>query len=94
LLAFSVLVAGPVAALPAPGMTTTVVLFRPGTGAARALGAVAAIKGRVVWANPSGELLAIEAGPAGGAWRLYAHGALLVGSSTALGGCLAWSRNQ
>jgi uncharacterized membrane protein len=94
-LAASVLVAGPVAALPPPGSNATVVLFRPGIGAA-AFGAVAAIGGRVVWADPSGELLAIETGPEGRAWRLYGHGALLVGNAAGpfAGTCLAWSRGR
>ena len=91
LLALAVLTAGPVAALPMPGATATLVLFRPGIGVARAFGAVAAVGGRVVWADPSGELLAIKTDPApGGTWRLYGQGALLVGDTAALGGCLAW----
>ena len=86
------LVAGPVAALPMPGATATLVLFRPGVGAARAFEAVAAIGGQVLWTDPSGELLAIRPGPAsGGSWRLYGRGALLVGDTAAFGGCLAWS---
>jgi len=91
-LGLAVLVAGPLAALPPAGVTTTMVLFRPGTGAAAAFAAVAAIDGRILWADPSGDLLAIEAGPAGEAWRLYGHGALLVSSSSLVAGCLAWSR--
>ena len=91
-LAAAVLVAGPVAALPMPGATATLVLFRPGVGAARAFEAVAAIGGQVLWTDPSGELLAIRPGPAsGGSWRLYGRGALLVGDTAAFGGCLAWS---
>jgi len=91
-LGLTVLVAGPVAALPPPGVTTTMVLFRPGTSAADAFAAVAAIDGRILWADPSGELLAVETARAGEAWRLYRHGALLVSSSSLVAGCLAWSR--
>ena len=92
LLVLAVLTAGPVAALPMPGATATVVLFRSGIGPVRAFEAVAAIGGQIVWADPSGELLAIKADPAtGGTWRLYGSGALLVGDTAALGGCLAWS---
>jgi hypothetical protein len=86
------LAAGPVAALPPPGVTTVMVLFRPGTGSGDAIRAVAAIDARIVWADPSGELLAIEPGPEGGTGRLYRSGALLVGRSPILAGCLAWSR--
>ncbi len=92
ILGLTVLVAGPVAALPPPGVTTTMVLFRPGTGAADAFAAVAAIDGRVLWADPSGELLAVETARAGDGWRLYGRGALLVSSSALVAGCLAWTR--
>lgn len=91
----TVLVTGPVAALPMPGVTATLVLFRPGLGAARAFAEVAAIGGQVVWTDPSGELLAIKTNPtSGGTWRLYGRGALLVGDTAAFGGCLAWSRQR
>ena len=91
-LALVVLVAGPVAALPPPGATATMVLFRPGIGAAEAFAAVGAIDGRVLWADASGELLAIDAAAAPRAWRLYRHGALVVGSAAVGGGCLTWTR--
>jgi uncharacterized membrane protein len=91
-LALTVAVAGPVAALPPSGATTTMVLFRPGTGAADAFGAVAALDGRVLWADRSGELLAVEFGAAGRGWDLYRHGALMVSSSALVAGCLAWSK--
>jgi uncharacterized membrane protein len=90
--ALLVLAAGPIAALPPPGVTATAVLFRPGIGAAEAFAAVAAIDGRVLWADPSGELLAIEPSPGISPRRLYQHGALLVGTSALVAGCLAWSR--
>ena len=67
------------------------VLFRPGTGPAGAYAAVAALDGRVLWSDPSGELVAVDLGAAGEAWRLYGHGALLI-STSPLAGCLAWSR--
>jgi uncharacterized membrane protein len=87
-----VLAAGPIAAMPPPGVTATAVLFRPGIGAAEAFAAVAAIDARVVWADPSGELLAIEPAPGISPRQLYRHGALLVGTSAVVAGCLAWSR--
>jgi uncharacterized membrane protein len=86
-----VLVAGPVAALPPGDDAPVMVLFRDGIGAPQAFAAIAAIDARVVWADPSGELVAIMPG-AGSPYRLLAHGALLVGSSPAVAGCLAWSR--
>ena len=92
MLALVVLAAGPVAARPPADMTTVLVLFRPGLGAEAALAAVAAADGRMIWADERGELAAVDLGPDGNAWRLYRHGALLVGSSPVVGGCLGWSR--
>lgn len=89
-LALAVLGAAPVASLPPPGAASVVVLFRPGLGLEGAFAAVAAADGRVVWADASGGLLGVELGPDASAWRLYRHGALLVGSSGPLAGCLAW----
>jgi len=91
-LALTVMVAGPVAALPPPGVTTTMVLFRPGTGAADAFAAVAALEGRVLWADRSGELLAVDLGEPRRGWQLYGQGALLVSTSSLIAGCLAWSK--
>ncbi len=91
-LARSVLGAAPWASLPPAGATTAVVLFRPGLGLEGAFAAVAAADGRVVSADPSGELLTVQLGPEGGVWRLYRHGALLVGSSGPVGGCLGWMK--
>ena len=91
-LALVTMIGGSVAALPPPGAATTVVLFRPGVSIADAFAAVAAIDGRVIWADPSSGVLAIDAGSAGGAWRLYGHGALLVSNSAIVGGCVAWTR--
>ena len=93
-LALSVLGAAPWAALPPPAdaATAVVVLFRPGVGLEGAFAAVAAVDGRVVRADASGELLAVELAPGASAWRLYLHGALLVGTSGPVAGCLAWTR--
>ncbi|KAA2238029.1 DUF2243 domain-containing protein [Salinarimonas soli] len=85
------LLAAPIAALPPGGDAPVLVLFREGIGAPGAFAAVAAIDARVVWADPSGELLAIVPGDRS-PYRLIGHGALLVGGSPAVAGCLAWSR--
>ncbi|MDB5591216.1 DUF2243 domain-containing protein [Enterovirga sp.] len=90
-LAATVLIAGPVALLPPPGVDTAIVVFRSGTDAAQAFAAVAAAEGRVVWASPKGDVLAVDL--AGGRLGpLYANGALLVSTSPLAAGCLAWSR--
>jgi uncharacterized membrane protein len=95
-LAAIALLAGPVAAIP-PQSAATLVLFRAGADPAEVFAAVAALDSRVLWASPSGDLMAITPAPHSGAWRqawqLYSHGALMVGSTPALGGCLAWTQS-
>ncbi|WP_376100141.1 DUF2243 domain-containing protein [Roseomonas sp. CCTCC AB2023176] len=90
-LALLTLGAAPVASLPPAGVTTALVLFRPGTGLEGAVAAVAAANGRVAWADPSGELVLVDMREAS-TWRLYRGGALMVGTTPATGGCLAWTR--
>ncbi|HET8728325.1 MAG TPA: DUF2243 domain-containing protein [Alphaproteobacteria bacterium] len=92
LLALAVLTAGPIAALPPPNVTAVVVLFKPGTGAQGAFAAAAAVNGRVVWGDASGDLWAIDLEDAGEARRLYGYGALLVSRSLLPAGCFSWSR--
>jgi len=91
MLALAVFAAAPIAARPPADVTTVLVLFRPGLGAEAALAAVAAADGRMIWADEQGELVAVDLGSGGSAWRLYRHGAFLVGSSP-VGGCLGWSK--
>jgi uncharacterized membrane protein len=91
-LAGFIALAGTVSALPPPGVSTAMVLFRPGIGSAGALAAVAAMDGRVLWSDGSGELLAVDLGPRANAWDLYRHGALLVSTTSPISGCLGWSR--
>ena len=55
-LALATLIAGAVATLPPPGITSATVLFRPGTTADEAFAAVTAVDGRVIWSDISGEL--------------------------------------
>ncbi|HEY8381546.1 MAG TPA: DUF2243 domain-containing protein [Microvirga sp.] len=90
-LAAVTLIAGPLAALPPQEGETVMVLFQEGIGAPRAFAAAAAIDARVVWADSSGELMAIVPGRAS-PWRLLSHGALMVGTTPALAGCLSFSR--
>lgn len=85
------LLSAPVASLPQPGAVATLVLFRPGLGAERAMMAALDAGARVVASDASGELLLLDM-QEGSAWRLFRQGALLIGGSAATGGCLAWSR--
>ena len=56
----------------------TLVLFRAGADPTEAFAAVAALDARVLWASPSGDLMAITPAPHAGAlrqaWHLYSHG--------------------
>ena len=92
LLAAAVLASGPVAALPPPDTRAVMVLFRPGTEAQAVFAAVAAVDGRVIWADATGDLWAIELGAGADSRPLYRHGALLVSSSLFPIGCLPWLR--
>lgn len=90
-LALAVIGAGQLAALPPSGSTATFVVFPTGTSARAAFGAVAAVDGHVIWADPSSQVLVIEPASDQTPWSLYRHGALLVGR-TSPGGCLSWAR--
>lgn len=91
-LVFAVLVTGPVAALPPADSSTVLVLFRPGSTSETVFRAVAAVDGRTVWSDPSGELWAIDLSSGGNAMTLYSHGALLVSNGLLPVGCFNWSR--
>ena len=94
-LVLAVVVAGPVAAIPSRS-AATLVLFRAGISPAESFATVAALDARVLWASPAGDLVAITVSSPVGAWRrawhLYSHGALIIGNTPALGGCLGWIR--
>ncbi|MCP1612972.1 putative membrane protein [Azospirillum lipoferum] len=92
LLTLAVGVAGAVATLPPPGVTTALVLFRPGTTAGEALAALASVDGRTVWSDPSGRLWAVDLPDGGSALDLYQGGALLVSNGVVPAGCLDWFR--
>jgi uncharacterized membrane protein len=91
MLAAAVLAAGAAAAVPMGG-STAAVLFPSGTPARNALAAIAAAEGRAVWSSDTGDLWVVDLEGGGSAWRLYRHGALLVGGGMLPAGCLAWTR--
>jgi uncharacterized membrane protein len=86
-----VLGAAPIASLPPAGVTTALVLFRSGIGLEGAVSTINAADGRIAWADPSGEIALVDMRETS-AWRLYRGGALMVGTTAATGGCLAWTR--
>jgi uncharacterized membrane protein len=87
----AVLLSAPLASWPAGG-NGTVVVFRPGIGAQAAFAAAAAAEARIVWSAADGEVLGLELPPGSSAWALYRHGAVLVGGTGPLSGCLGWVR--
>lgn len=91
-LALAALAAAPIAALPPPGQSTAMVLFRPDVTPAQAFAAMRAIGGRLLWSDPSGQLWAIDVSGGGDAGRLYGYGALLVSSAGLPVGCFNWTR--
>ncbi len=75
--------------VPASDMTT--VLFRPDMKAGEVMAVVSELGGSWVAADQSGTLAVIKLPPGVNPWRLYRHGALLVGAAGP-GGCLSWTR--
>jgi uncharacterized membrane protein len=92
MLVAATLVAGPVAALPPVGVSSVTVLFRPATTMEQVLAAAAALDARLVWSDATGEIWVLDLPEPGHAWRLYGHGALLVGGAGLPAGCFAWSK--
>ncbi|MFN4087833.1 MAG: DUF2243 domain-containing protein [Alphaproteobacteria bacterium] len=90
-LTLMILVAGPVAALP-PADTPVLVLFPPQTPSADIFAAIAAVDGRTVWSDPSGQVWAIEPGEGAQTWALLRHGAVPLGRGALPAGCLGWSQ--
>jgi hypothetical protein len=90
-LATLTLVAGPIAALPPSGVSTSTVVFRSDLRATETFAAVAEAGGRVIWSSKAGDVLAADLEGAS-ARELYRKGALLVSTSSIGAGCLAWSR--
>lgn len=89
----AVLSAAPLAALPpATSGATTLIVFRPGIDAGAATSAIAAAGGRPVWSDPAGGIWAAAFEGQAATLALYRGGALLVGASPVIAGCLAWTR--
>ncbi len=91
-LVLAVAVAAPLAAVPAPGDGTVMVLFRPDTTPQQAFAAMQAVEGRIVWTDASGQVWAIATPEGSDPSRLYGYGAMLVGNAILPAGCLDWIR--
>ncbi|RAK52990.1 DUF2243 domain-containing protein [Phenylobacterium deserti] len=72
-----------------PSTPYTAVLFRPGTPDAQVM-ASAGAAGRIVWTDPTGELVVVHRAAA--PWRLYGQGAILVSGSGLPAGCFSQVR--
>ena len=80
------------AALPPPDVTAAIVLFKPGTSAEAILTAVADVEDRILWADASCDLRAVDLDDPGRTRTFYRHGALLVSNTIFPSGCLNWFR--
>ncbi|MGW9231982.1 DUF2243 domain-containing protein [Pseudorhizobium sp. NPDC055634] len=87
----AILIAGPLAALPAPDDGTAIVVFRPGVSPAEAMAGLAAANGRLLWSDAGGTVWAVDLSEGGDVSRFYAYGALLVSNSILPVGCLNWT---
>ena len=85
----ALLIAAPVANIPAPN-GSTLVIFHPGVSAGTALNAVAASDSRLIAIDPGGRFAVVRLASRGSSLALYREGAMLVSSSAALAGCLAF----
>ncbi|MCC2614079.1 DUF2243 domain-containing protein [Neorhizobium petrolearium] len=91
-LVIAVSIAGPLAALPAPNDGTVMIVFGPGTTAARAMQGLEASRGRLLWSDASDTVWAVDISGGGDAKQFYDHGALLIGNSILPAGCFIWTR--
>ena len=94
-LILSVLIAGPVAAVPPVNRddeNRTLVIFRPGVSFADIVAATESVDGRLIWTDKSEKVWLIAIGPDASPSALYRHGALLVGSGPVAVGCLSWTQ--
>lgn len=88
----AVAVAGPLAAVPAPDDGTVMVVFRPGVSPAQAMAGLTASEGRLLWADASGTVWAVDLTGGGDAGAFYRHGALAVSNTILPVGCLNWTK--
>lgn len=91
-LTIAAVVGGAIAALPPPGVTSYMVLFKPGTTPAQAMAALDHVDGRLMWSDRSGQLWAVDMSTGGRPADLYRHGAMLVSNSLLPVGCFNWMR--
>ncbi|KNY31834.1 MULTISPECIES: DUF2243 domain-containing protein [Rhizobiaceae] len=91
-LALAVLIAGPLAALPAPNEGPIMIVFGPGSTAARAMQGLEASGGRLLWSDASDMVWAVDMSAGGDVKLFYKHGAILISNSIFPAGCFNWTR--
>lgn len=69
----------------------TMIVFRADMEPAAMMDAVLAAGTQLKWADPTGTIWAVDEVSWAGLLTLHAHGALVVGATPILAGCLAWS---
>lgn len=90
-LALTVMVAGPIAALPPKNLDTVMVFFEPGRSPVDIFRAIDEAGGRIIWTAESGDVWALDVKDKSRTNAFYRHGAYLVSNSALAIGCLAWS---
>jgi uncharacterized membrane protein len=90
--AITVAAFGTLAALPPKNSAATIVLFKAGATPLQVSKAIDAVDGRILWADHSGTMWAINIEDKRKTGLLYRHGALLVSNSAVGLGCLSWIR--
>jgi uncharacterized membrane protein len=88
----AVMTAGAVAALPPSDAHATLVLFRSGATPKQVFQAFDAADAKILWADRSGSVWAVQVNGLSKASRMYRHGALLVSNSAIALGCFSWLR--
>ena len=91
-LVLAILIAGPLAALPAPDDGTVVIVFGPGFTAARGMQGLEASGGRLLWTDASDMVWAVDMSAGEGVERFYNHGAILISNSILPAVCFNWTR--
>ncbi|TIN56801.1 MAG: DUF2243 domain-containing protein, partial [Mesorhizobium sp.] len=73
------------------GATTSVIVFRAGMEPAGMMRAVQAADADLKWVDASGTIWAVDRVSWRGLMTLHARGALVVGTTPVIAGCLAWT---
>lgn len=90
-LAVAVLLAGPIAALPPPGVNTVLLVKRAEVNANDVWDAVVRLNGAVLWVDRGATVWAVQLQPGVSATQLYPQALIATRSTLALG-CLSWLR--